>query len=298
MKSWLIVISCIGLFYSCSTEGVKKKRSDDIVIQKNNNEIKGNKPNKSGKISALNSDELAVKSTTSYDNGITISWMKRGKGDLIKKGDVIDIDYKVTLQDGKVIDGNHLKKMEFFSFVVGFQMQTKGWDYALEKLKVGDFVRVKIPAELARGEQGIKMEGEKGWFVPPNSVNYLTIRILRKLEPTRVVNGTKVWLIQENKDNKLKYNESNAITFHSLVSSESTPLYYNSYRNNTPYTMLGTDKGIIPGLKKALINAKKADRMFIVVPSEEAYGSKGLEGSVKPNEDLFYSVLVMDVVPK
>ena len=59
-----------------------------------------------------------------------------------------------------------------------------------------------------------------------------------------------------------------------------------------------TDNGIIPGLKKALINAKKGDRMLVVVPSSEAYGAKGSEGFVKPNEDLMYNILVMDVVDK
>ena len=83
-----------------------------------------------------------------------------------------------------------------------------------------------------------------------------------------------------------------------MISSESNPIYYNSYSSNSPYTLVLSDKGIIPGLKKALINAKKADRMYIVVPSVEAYGSKGSEGFVKPNEDLFYNVLVMDVVKK
>jgi hypothetical protein len=47
-----------------------------------------------------------------------------------------------------------------------------------------------------------------------------------------------------------------------------------------------TDNGIIPGLKKALINAKKGDRMLVVVPSSEAYGAKGSEGFVKPYEGI------------
>jgi FKBP-type peptidyl-prolyl cis-trans isomerase len=83
-----------------------------------------------------------------------------------------------------------------------------------------------------------------------------------------------------------------------MISSESNPMYYNSYRTNSPYKLYSTDKGIIPGLKKALINAKKGDRMFAVIPSSEAYGTKGSQGSVKPNEDLFYNILVMDVVEK
>lgn len=292
MKNVVLIIGILFLF-SCSTEVIKSRKNKGENVT-----IKTGHKKKSKIVTALHSDDLEIMSTKKYSNGLVISWLKHGKGEKIKKGDVINIDYKVTLEDGKIIDGNHFRKMEFFSFVVGFQMQTPGWDFALENMKVGDFARVKIPAELARGEKGIRKEGEKDWFVPPNSVNYLSIRILSKQKPTREIDGTKVWVYEENKANKIKFNESNSVIFHYMISSESKPNYSNSYSTNTPYRLLITDKGIIPGLKKALINAKKADRMFVIVPASEAYGSKGLEGAVKPDEDLFYSLLIMDVVPK
>lgn len=292
MKNQFLLVGALFLF-ACSTDVVKdKKKKDEVMV------AESHPKNKSKGTDALHADKLEVESTKQYANGLVISWLKHGKGEQIKKGDVIDIDYKVTLDNGRVIDGNHLRKMESFSFVVGFQMQTKGWDLALEKMRVGDFARIKIPAELARGEKGIRKEGEKEWFLPPNSVNYLTIRILSKKKPTREIDGTKVWVYEENKLNKIKFNESNSVLFHYLISSESKPNYSNSYSTNMPYRLIMTDKGIIPGLKKALINAKKADRMFVIVPASEAYGAKGLEGSVLPNEDLFYSLLVMDIVPK
>ena len=293
MKKIILFVSVFCLLISCSTEGVKKpKKQDDLSIK---SEFKKSKKQVK---TALNSDEDDVNSTKEFDNGIVISWIKQGKGEKVSKGDVILIDYKVTLENGVIVDGNHLWKKESFPFVVGYQMQTKGWDFAIKNMKVGDFARVLIPADLARGEKGIKKEGEKGWFVPPNSVNYLTIHIIKKQKPTRIVDGSKVWLFEENKSNKLKFNTSNAILFHSMISSESNPMYYNSYRTNSPYKLFMTDKGIIPGLKKSLINAKKGDRMFVVVPSSEAYGQKGSQGFVKPNEDLFYNILVMDVVEK
>jgi FKBP-type peptidyl-prolyl cis-trans isomerase len=293
MKKIILFLSTCYLAFSCSTEAVKKaKKQDDLIIK---SEFKKSK--KEAK-TALNSDNDEISSTKSFDNGIIISWLKHGKGEKVVKGDVILIDYKVTLKNGDVVDGNHLWKKDFFPFVVGYQMQTKGWDFAIKNMRVGDFARVFIPAELARGEKGIKKEGEKGWFVPPNSVNYLTIHIIKKQKPTRVVDGSKVWLFEENKSNKIKFNSSNAIIFHSMISSESNPLYYNSYRTNSPYKLFMTDKGIIPGLKKSLINAKKGDRMFVVIPSSEAFGEKGSQGFVKPNEDLFYNILVMDVVDK
>jgi len=283
-----ILISC----FSCTGDGVEKK-GQEIENKKGVSSSNSNK-----QITSADADDLEIKDTESFKNGIVISWLKHGKGELVKKGDVIDIDYKVTLQDGRVIDGNHLMKRDFLPFVVGFQMQTIGWDLALSHLKVGDFARIKIPSELARGSKGIKKEGENGWFVPPNSVNYLTIRILKSEKPTRVVDGTKVWVIEENNENKITFNKHNVIEFHSIIISESNPNYFNSYRSNTTYKLLFSDRGIVPGLKKALINAKKSDRMFVIIPSKEAFGEKGSLGVVKPNEDLFYNILVMDVLEK
>ena len=37
------------------------------------------------------------------------------------------------------------------------------------------------------------------------------------------------------------------------------------------------------------------DKLFVLVPAKEAYGSKGYVDLVKPNEDLFYDVIIMDV---
>ena len=292
MVRGILIISIFCSTISCTSNAIKGNQKKEVlkVTDKKKNNSKGN--------TALNSDDLAISSSKTYQNGIDISWLSHGKGEKVKKGDVILIDYKVTLADGKIIDGNHLIRKASFPFLVGYQMQTKGWDFALEQLKIGDFVRVKIPSELARGVKGIKKEGSKEWFVPPNSVNYLSIRVIKKQVPTRVIDGVKVWVFEENQENKIKFGEKSAIVFHCMISSESNPIYYNSYSSNSPYTLVLSDKGIIPGLKKALINAKKSDRMYIVVPSLEAYGSKGSKGFVKPNEDLFYNVLVMDVVKK
>ena len=202
MKKIVLLAGFYCALTACSTQGVEKSKIKDKV------EIKSDKiKSDSKKGTALNSDDVDVTDTKSFDNGIVISWMKKGKGEKVSKGDVILIDYKVTLKDGSIVDGNHLWKKETFPFVVGYQMQTKGWDFAIKNMKVGDFARVLIPANLARGEKGIKKEGEKGWFVPPNSINYLTIHIVKKQKPSRVIDGTKVWLFEENKAQKKTFNE-------------------------------------------------------------------------------------------
>lgn len=277
MKRFFSVFSVIVLV-SCSTSGVEKDPSKEVATTK-------------PKDHSLDKSHDVV-DTKMFDNGLVIDWYEKGNGEAVKAGDLIGIDYKVRLKDGTVVDGNHLLKLESFPFMVGFQMQTKGWDMALQSMKVGDFARIKIPSHLARGEKGI--EG----LIPPNAANFLTVRIVSKIKPDRIVEGTKIWVLEENKDNKLKFNEGMEITFHSMVSSPSNPLYANTFRSNTPFKFKLGDQGIVPGLRKALINAKSSDRMYVVVPASEAYADKGYMDFVKPNEDIFYNIMVMDVVKK
>ncbi len=226
------------------------------------------------------------------ESGIVIKWFQKGKGEKLDLGDLVMIDFKVRLLNGKVVDGNHLIKKKMLPFLVGFGLQTSGWDIALKELKVGDFVRIYLPSELARGQKGIK-----GW-IPSNSDNNIDIRILNKKMPNRVVDGTKVWILEENKSNKLKFDDKTQIIFHGIASSPSKSMFANTFRTNNPISYRFGDHGLVPGLAKALKNAKKSDRLFVLVPPEDAYGSKGYLDFVKPNESVFYNIFIMDVVKK
>lgn len=276
MKYIAIIVTLVSLL-SCSTEVVKKslpKKETKTIVNDS--------------INILDKNHVAIEKKK-FDNGIVIEWFKKGEGEALKKGDVVEIDYKVKLVDGQEVDGNHLRRMTSLPFLIGFGMQTPGWDYALSQMHVGDFAKILIPSKLARGDVGIK------GLIPPNADNYLIIRILKKVKPTRVVDGCKVWLLLENPSNKVLFDDKKSITIHAMVSSESNPFYINTYRESKPFTFKNSDYGIVPGLKKALLNAKKADRMYIVVPPEQAYGDQGYLDIVKPKESIFYSVFVVDV---
>lgn len=277
MKKITFFLVSIALFYSCKPEGVKKGATDE------------NTSTVTKKVDSLEL-KLDVVDQLKLENGIEISWLEQTSGDEINDGDVVLIDYKVRLIDSSIIDGNHLLKKPYLPYIVGFGFQPEGWDIALKKLKVGDFARIKIPAKLARGNKEIKN------LVPKDADNYLTIRILSKKEPTRTVDGTKIWVLEENKNQKQHFNDKNTVEFYTTASSPSHPFYFNSYATNQPFRMKMEDQGIIPGLKKALINAKKGDRLFILIPPQEAYGTKGYLDIVKPNESIFYNLLVTDII--
>lgn len=233
-----------------------------------------------------------VSDTLKMDSGIIIRWFEHGSGESLSRGSVYFIDYKVRLDNGEVVDGNHLINKDSIPFPMGFQMQGEGWDLVLAELKVGDFVEFFLPSKFARGDKEIK------GIIPANSNNTIKIRVLNKMKPTRTVDGNKVWVFEENKKNKLLFDDDEIITFHTMTSSPSNPRYTNTYKSNKPFELKLEDYGTVPGLKKALINAKSSDRMYIYVPSREAYGNKGYQDVVKPNEDLLFNVMVMDVVKK
>lgn len=285
VKKITAILGISLLIFSCNTEGIKK----DPLNQ--NEVIKKNKYHKVQIVSSAKESLKPKKILTAVEDktGIEIKWFEQGKGANLADGEVVKINYDVRLNDGTLVDGNELLKRDWLPFIIGYGMQTRGWDIAFKKLKVGDFVEIVLPSEMARGKAGVK------GLIPPNAINIIHVRVLGKISPTRVIDGTKVWLLEENQSNKFRAKEENIVEFHYMVGTQSNPKYDISYRRNQPYTLKFSDFGIIKGLKKALISAKRADKIWILVPPSEAYGDRGLIDLVKPGESLFYDIFVTDV---
>lgn len=270
-----------ALLAACSTEGVKTdKKPAETPRETADSRLAAEK---------LLEPKKAIVAKKEFPNGIRIQWFEQGKGATLEDGKVYEINYKVKLMNGEVIDGNHLLAREMLPFLVGYGMQGTGWDLALKEMRSGDFAEVYLPANLCRGKKGIK------GVVPPNSPNIVFLRIGKEIRPTRTVDGTKVWLLEEQPDNKHFVTEKSAIALHYFVGSKSNPRYDNSYKRNEPFRFHMDDHGLVPGLRKALMKAKLYDKLWIVVPADQAYGSKGYLDLVAPNESMFYDVFVNEV---
>lgn len=286
MKS--IKFFCLTILFlsSCKPEGIKNSsnKTDEFPIKNKISKAKQQKELKKMSLAPL--DEIGK---LELEDGIKITYFIDGSGDKFKDGEVAEINYEVLLKDKTLVDGNKLLNRESLPFMVGYGMQTPGWDLVFKELKVGDFVEVFLPSKMARGKNGIK------GLIPPNSDNILHIKVISKLKPTRNIDGTKVWVLEQNKLNKKTATEDSEIDFHYIVGTKSHPHYDISYRRNQPYNFKFSDFGIVKGLKKALINVKKADKLWILIPPSEAYGNKGLNVLVKPNESIFYDIFILDV---
>lgn len=270
---------------SCDTSGVKSKKDPLTDFEG------GKKPKVDSTVIDLDQNYKVVDDMT-LSNGIKIKWFKHGDGEIVKNGDMIDIDYKVYLEDGQMIDANSLRNLPSVPYMVGFQMQN-GWDFALREMRIGDHAEIFLPAKMARGDKAI--DG----LIPKNSSNIIKVHIkeLHKADRT-LEGGTRVWLMNENKNVTNKFGPNKRMYFHCYISSPTNPRYFNTEFENNPFNYGYDDPGLVPGFRKALNNAKKADLMLIHVPAAEAYGNQGYLDLVKPNEDLFYRVFVMEVKNK
>jgi FKBP-type peptidyl-prolyl cis-trans isomerase len=282
MKKSLIIVSTCALLFSCETSGVKT--TEKQVTKKT-----AQPENRSSSERLLDPLKTIVEKKQ-FPSGLKMQWFKKGNGPAILPGEVVEINFKLQLPSGDVVDGNHLLKRAMIPFLVGYNMQTIGWDMAFNELHVGDFVEIYLPPNLARGEKGIPN------LIPPNSPNIVLLRVGKKVKQTKTVNGVKVWLLEENTELKAHTIDENArVDIHYFVGTKTNPRYDNSYQRNVPFQFGMKDVSLIPGLKKALLGAKLFDKLWILVPPSQAYGSKGMVDLVKPNEDLFYDLIIMDV---
>lgn len=220
------------------------------------------------------------------EEGIIINYFTRGNGDSIRKSDVVMIDYANKLVDGKVFDTN--KKIgKPIPFIVGWLMQTRGWDLAFEHLRIGDHVEIYIPAQYARGSRGIK------GLVPPDADNWLDVKLVAKREADMDIDGVKVFVFERDSDAK-KVSIGDELDLDYIAYSESKPRYSSSYANGAPFNFKVGSGSNLPGLNMAIENAYYNDMLWVLIPPKHAFGAKGSLNNVKANESVLFDLLISE----
>lgn len=287
---FLLLFIFVGFFIaSCDIKGVETTDTLKEELGKTEALVQENLDKMDSLSKKENKIEVKPSDTLRLSNGITITYFKKGKGEKLKKGDVVMIDYRAKLEDGTIYDGNHRVKKPSIPFIVGWNQQTSGWDIALQELRIGDDVDIFLPAKYARGKLGIK------GLVPPNANNILSMRIVKEFEPTAEVDGIKIWKYDQLKSPGDSIKKNDKVRINYWVSSESKPRYDNSYQRGEPFELVIGDGNSISGLHKALQFAREGDRIMVKIPAKEAYGNEGLIEMVKPGEDIFYDIQVAEV---
>jgi len=102
--------------------------------------------------------------------GLRYRIISRGDGKMIKTGDIVTLDYEMSLLNGEIIYSSDNDGLKVFK--VGRGGVESGLEEAILNLRVGDEAEIIIPAHLAHGLIG---DGNK---IPPRSVLVYYLKII------------------------------------------------------------------------------------------------------------------------
>lgn len=277
---------CI-LLWSCNYKPAANQTGKNIVKANTAQNTDFDTSAGASKQNLINFEKGKVSSTKKLANGIVIKWIKRGKGPRFQAGEMALIDYRLALPDGKIVDGNNRIKLPFIPFVIGYSMQTAGWDLAFTELRVGDFVKVEIPAVLAYGAKGIKN------VIEPNTDNWLFVKVISKVQPSIDTDGIRSWRLAQGEPFELAADAEKEIAYEFIASTPSRSNAINARK--FPLRFVPGQKTVVPGLRKILKNALKGERYYVILSPNQAYGKKGYNNIIGPNESVFFMVDILGV---
>lgn len=94
-----------------------------------------------------------------------------GTGTEAKNGDMVKVHYTGTFESGEKFDSSRDRGTPI-EFQLGSGMVIKGWDTGIEGMKVGGKRKLKIPGNLAYGEQG------RPGHIPPNATLLFDVELV------------------------------------------------------------------------------------------------------------------------
>ncbi len=291
IKSISLYAALIIAFASC----VQKEDKTEEIVKAANNKKETKKMSadtasfSDSKENLKSFEKGKIVSSKSLANGIQIKWIQNVDGRAIQDGEMVLIEYRLALPDGKIVDGNHRANLPFFPFVVGYNLQTLGWDIAFKELSIGDFAKIELPAAFAYGNKGL------GNVIAANSSVWLYVKVYSFVDPGVNENGIKSWLIKDGQTSDLDKTQDKQFFLQMTASTKSTPNVINTYFNNTPIRYIPGQNALVPGLRKVLKNAKVGERYLVLLDAPQAYGKYGFSNKVKPNETVLFNVEIDDV---
>lgn len=118
--------------------------------------------------------------------GVKITVLKQGNGEVAKSGDTVAMNYTGKLADGTVFDSNVDPKFSYvdpgtkkemhylvpFIFTIDGGQVIKGWDVGVAGMKVGEKRTLEIAPEFAYGSTGA------GGVIPPNATLIFEVELV------------------------------------------------------------------------------------------------------------------------
>lgn len=172
-KKLLKLATCLALFASTN---ITTPGCTSCEVAKNKRK-QAKSANKTTKQTSKNTKKGSTNMTniTRTPSGLGYEVIKAGTGAQPKPGQTVTVHYTGWLDDngkpGKKFDSS-VDRNDPFSTKIGVGYVIAGWDEAVLNMKVGEKVRLYIPAKLAYGSRGA------GAAIPPNANLIFDVELL------------------------------------------------------------------------------------------------------------------------
>jgi len=215
--------------------------------------------------------------------------VKVGEGDEIKKSETVNIHYTGWLLDGTIFDSSR-KRDKIASFPL--DRLIKGWQVGIPGMKPGGVRRLKIPYQLAYGEDG------KPPTIPAKAMLIFEIELfgdpfkmpdVKHKDWKKLDNGIRTWDVKLGDGEVVKPGAT--VTIHYTGWNQKGVVFDSSKKGRgEPITFpLGN---LIKGWQLAVPGMKIGGIRRLELPPEFAYGPQGAGADIPPNATLIFEIEV------
>lgn len=231
------------------------------------------------------------------DNGLVIYKVEEGEGRQLEDGLFVKVHYTGYFEDGKIFDSS-VEREEPILLQLGKHQVIKGWEAALNTMKVGDKARVVIPPELAYGEQG---RGE----IAPNTTLIFDMEVVEakmpdKAEPFNVEGKDTLFtesglgIIKIKETDNAKAAPGNFVKVHYTGYFSNGEVFDSSIEAGQPIKFeLGRGQ-VIKGWDEGLQHLRKGEKARLIIPYQLGYGESGA-GPIPPKSTLIFDIQLIDI---
>ncbi|MCI5057193.1 MAG: FKBP-type peptidyl-prolyl cis-trans isomerase [Flavobacteriales bacterium] len=229
-------------------------------------------------------------------SGIKYAILKPGKGLRPVSGQIVQIRYEASFEDGSVFESTQGKDFPLV-FKLGNNLVMPGLEEGVQLMKKGAKFRFKIPLSMTNHAQKLSHRvGEEGALI--YEVELLKIADSPKpfdvsdLDTLKMENGLKYIKVLSNRGRKAE--SFKMVTVHYTGFFEDGKIFDSSHEHGYPITFVLGKGEVIRGWEEMLLWMREGEKVRVIIPPNLAYGKKGF-GSVPPNATLFYDIELIKV---
>ncbi len=236
--------------------------------------------------------------TITTASGLQVELVKAGDGPALEEGQLVEVHYVGSLDDGTVFDSSR-DRGESFVFPLGITGIIPGWNEGIALLRIGDQARLILPPELAYGSQGA------GGVIPPDAtltfdVEVLAVRPGPPENPRAVDEGDYT-----ETDSGLRYfdfvvgegampAEGQTVVVNYTGWLPDGTLFDSSLNRGQTFAFILGAGQVIPGWDEGLATMQVGGERQLVIPSSLGYGPQG-SGPIPPDATLIFEVELVEI---